>query len=110
MNHDEIQDKFLEEVLKRAETLTKPPFIDHSLPNQILPRSLRLALRSIYLPVLLLDLFMQKLAKKIIRPPFKTEGKCKKRGNCCYYILLPEAKGMISKIYFFGKRKLMVFL
>ena len=53
------------------------------------------------MPVLLLDLITQKIARMIIPPPFKQTGKCKRRGNCCYFILVPEANHLLGKLFMF---------
>jgi len=95
------QDEFLEEILLSAESLKAPPRLISPIPKQWLPAWLRWPLKLSYLPVLMLDLLMQKLAKLIIRPPFKQTGTCKRRGNCCYYILLPEAEGIFGKVFYF---------
>ena len=50
---------------------------------------------------ILFDLYLQKLATLIIRPPHRREGTCLKRGNCCHYILIPEPKGLLGRLNFF---------
>lgn len=93
------QDKFLDDILHEAEK-EGPHLFPPTLPKQRLPPYVRMILKLSYLPIMLLDLAMQSLAKKIIRPPFKKEGACKKRGNCCRFILLPAPTGFIGKLYF----------
>lgn len=94
------QENFLNDILIRAED--EGPYICFSpIPKQRLPHTIRMLLRLIYLPVLMLDLGMQSIARKIIRPPFKRMGACKRRGNCCRFILLPQAKNLLGKVYFF---------
>ena len=100
MSSQEIQDAFLANILHQAETLTAPPTPMNGIPRQWLPTWIRRLLQISYLPILILDLLMQKVARKIIKPPFKQTGSCKRRGNCCYFILLPECTGLASKIYF----------
>lgn len=94
------QEKFLEHILKEAEREGPHP-ISINIPKQRLPHCARMFLRIIYLPVMVLDLSMQSLARKIIRPPYQKKGSCKRRGNCCRFILLPEAKGFFGRIYYF---------
>lgn len=79
----------------------KPPLPAGGIPNQWFPSSIRALIRWIILPFMLLDLQMQKLAKKIVRPPFVQRGACKQRGNCCHYIMIEEGKGLFGKLYYF---------
>jgi Fe-S-cluster containining protein len=58
---------------------------------------------------MLIDLSAQRLARLIIRPPFKKGGKCLKRGNCCHYILVPEAKGFLGKLFYFWNTQILGF-
>lgn len=95
------QDEYFYEILRSAESLTSPPKLSKAIPKQWLPGWLRWPLKLSYLPILILDFFMQKIARLIIRPPFKQTGTCKRRGNCCYYILLPEPKGILGKVFYF---------
>ncbi len=68
------------------------------IPKQWFPGFIRWPLRALLLPFLYLDIFAQWLAKKIIRPPYKKVGACKKRGNCCHYILIKKSKGFSGKL------------
>ena len=43
---------------------------------------------------------MQKIAKKLIRPPFKQEGACLKRGNCCHYVLIQHSKTLMGRLFY----------
>ena len=87
----------LEERIATAGEASAPPISD--VPKQWLPTWLRLSLRVAVLPFVLIDYSMQRFAKKIIRPPFKQVGKCKRRGNCCYYILLRFGKGPLGRFF-----------
>ena len=71
------------------------------IPKQFVPGFIRWPLRACLLPFVLLDVFAQLVAKKIIRPPFKRVGHCKKRGNCCNYILIKKSRGFASKLDLF---------
>jgi Fe-S-cluster containining protein len=54
-----------------------------------------------FLPFILLDLLAQKIARLLIKPPFVKEGHCLKRGNCCHYILLPQFRGPLGRLFLF---------
>jgi len=83
----------IEELLQRAETATThPPLPPGGIPLQRVPAWIRWPLRLFILPFIHLELMAEKIAKWIIRPPFEQKGACKRRGNCCHYILLPEVK------------------
>lgn len=71
------------------------------IPKQWLPSWVRWPLRVFLLPFVWIDLFAQWVAKKIIRPPYKKVGNCKRRGNCCHYILIKKSKGFSSKLDLF---------
>lgn len=92
----------LDELTQSAEESTsapKPPL--GGIPKQKLSPWIRWPLRAIMLPFLYLELIAEKIAKWIIPPPFKQVGTCKRRGNCCHYILLPEVKGFFGKLITF---------
>lgn len=78
-----------------------PPVPKGGIPLQKVPGWIRWPLRALMLPWMLLEFYMYQLAGLIIRSPYKLEGNCRKRGNCCWYILLPEDKGLFGKIYYF---------
>jgi len=71
----------------------QPPLPKGGIPRQYLPFWIRWPIRALVLPFIWLDLFCQKIAKMIVPPPFVKAGKCKKRGNCCHYILIQKVKG-----------------
>lgn len=92
----------LAKLLQQAEEATSlPEDPAGGIPPQKLPNWLRKTLQSLLLPLLLLEIGMEKLAKKIIRPPFTKVGSCKRRGNCCHYILLPQVKGILGPLLLF---------
>lgn len=92
----------LEDLLRTAETATSPPkTAPEEIPRQKLASSIRLAICCLYLPFLYLEILMEKIAKFFIRPPFKQTGQCKRRGNCCHYILFPETTGIIKTLFLF---------
>lgn len=62
------------------------------IPKQWFPRSIRWIVRALVLPFVHLDLASQWVARQIVRPPFVKKGNCKKRGNCCHYILIAKSR------------------
>ncbi len=88
-------------VEEAGDATEQPPLPKGGIPKQWLPGFIRAPIRWIILPFVLLDLLMQKLARKIIRPPFVAKGGCKRRGNCCHYIMIQEGKGPLAAIYNF---------
>ena len=67
--------------------------------KQRIPAFVRWPIRLLMLPFVCLDLMMQRLARFIISPPYRKEGECLKRGNCCTYILMEDPKGILGKLY-----------
>lgn len=77
----------------------KPHEPENGIPKQWVPGWIRWPIRILIMPWILLDLWAQKIARMIIPPPNKKIGQCLKRGHCCQYILIPEAKGILGKLY-----------
>lgn len=73
--------------------------MDSSIPKQRVPGWIRWPIRVFFLPFVLLDLQMQKIARILIPPPYKQIGSCKKRGACCHYIMMREPKGFLGKLH-----------
>lgn len=63
-----------------------------TIPRRWLPGVIRWPIKLFVLPFVWLDFMGQFVAKQFIRPPFKRVGKCKKRGNCCHYILVRKIR------------------
>lgn len=83
-----------EKLMFQAGDATEHPALPpKGIPKQWVPAYIRWPVRIFFLPFVLLDVAMQKLAKALIRPPFKQIGTCKKRGNCCHYIMIRKPKG-----------------
>ena len=89
-------------MLDHAEEATQaPPLPVKGIPKQKTSRLLRRIIKEIVLPFVILDVAMQRLAKHLVRPPFKRKGKCKKRGNCCYYVLVRASSTWYGKLFYF---------
>lgn len=100
----------LDEILILAEEAQEiPPEPTGGIPRQWIPNFIRWPIRFFLLPFVLLDLIAQKIARFLIRPPFKKTGKCLKRGNCCHYILIPEAKGLLGKLFYLWNTQMLGF-
>lgn len=84
----------IDELIQEAGELTEPP--EQRIPRKWFPEALSIVIKSVILPFVLLDLAAQKIARMIIKPPHKKVGACKKRGNCCYYVLIRKSNGLIG--------------
>jgi len=78
-----------------------PPLPDKGIPKQWVPGWLRWPVRVFFLPFVLIDVAMQKLARFLMRPPYKQVGKCKRRGNCCHYIMIRKPRGLLGWLFKF---------
>lgn len=85
-------------ILGAGEQESPPPPPAGGIPRQYLPGWLRWPLRCAMLPFIWLDRGAHWVARKILRPPYITEGTCKRRGNCCYYILLAKPRGFLGTL------------
>lgn len=88
-------------IFKAGTATSEPPPPEGGIPRQWLPFWIRQSLRIFFLPFVLFDLAMQKVAKLLIPPPYKQAGKCKRRGNCCHYILIRKPKGILGGLFTF---------
>lgn len=88
-------------IFKAGEATEQPPLPKLGIPRQWIPGWIRWPVRLFFLPFVLLDVSMQKLARWLIPPPYKQIGKCKKRGNCCHYIMIRKPKGPLGWIFHF---------
>lgn len=94
----EAKSKLLEDLLEIAgEEKHTPPIV--KIPKRWLPGCVRLFLKCLLLPYVLIDQSMQKLARKVVKPPFQQIGHCKRRGNCCYYILIRHSKTLWGRLF-----------
>jgi len=67
--------------------------------KQRLPQYIRRPLQISLWPFIHLDLFMQRLARLGIRPPYKRVGVCKGRGTCCHTVLIKKEKGLLGTLF-----------
>ena len=95
-------------LLETAGEATSPPR-SNPIPVQWVPSWIRWPIRCLALPFIFLDLCAQKLAKWLIPPPFKKEGHCLRRGNCCHYILIPPKKGLFGSLYYLWNTQILGF-
>lgn len=92
----------LDEMLYQASIATKnPKDPEGGIPKQWLPGFIRWPLRVLFYPFVVLDEWAQKVAKKLVKPPFERAGACKKRGNCCHYILIKQSWGFLGYLDLF---------
>ena len=83
----------LEELLESSGSLKSPPLPPGGkVPRRFTPFFIRWPVKPAILPFIWLDSLAQKIAKLFIPPPFVKAGRCKKRGNCCYYILVRKTR------------------
>lgn len=97
----ETRSKVLEDLLEQAGDLSHSPSPIEGIPRRWLPSWIGRLFKWIVLPFVLIDQLMQRFARLIIRPPFKRLGSCKKRGNCCYYILIQYSTNLIGRFFYF---------
>lgn len=91
-----------EELIKDAEERTsRPPLPKEGVPKQKVPGWIRWPIRVSFLPFVLLDLAAQRLVRFFFKTPYKKVGACQKRGNCCYYIIIPEPESWMTKLNYF---------
>lgn len=98
----EPRSELLEDLLAEAgEATHAPPPPIGGIPRRWFPVPIGTLLKCICLPFVLIDHAMQKVARWFIRPPFKREGACKRRGNCCHYVLVRYSKNIIGRAFYF---------
>jgi len=92
----------LEDLLEKAgHAFHAPPPPIGGIPKPWVPSWIATFIKWIVFPFMFMDIAMQKVARFIIRPPFKREGRCKKRGNCCHYILIQCSPNLIGCFFYF---------
>ncbi len=89
----------IDEIIEGAGDMTKPP--SAVIPKKWFPELFSIFIKVLFLPFILFDLFCQRIAKLFVPPPFIKAGECKKRGNCCYYILIKKSWGVFSYLDLF---------
>ncbi|MCB1149124.1 MAG: hypothetical protein KDK48_03080 [Chlamydiia bacterium] len=83
------------------QTESQPPEPLGGIPKQKIPGIVRWPIRALVLPFVLLDQFAQKLVRKFFKTPYKEVGGCNRRGNCCYFILIPKPNGLITSLFYY---------
>lgn len=84
---------YIDELLEGVGKEDAPPLPpEGGIPRQWVVAPIRNFFRILLFPFVWLDLGAQSVARLMIRPPYKQVGKCKKRGNCCHYILIRGSK------------------
>jgi len=83
-----------------GEAKEMPPLPEGGIPKQWLPSFIRWPIKVFFFPFIMLDLGAQKVARFFIRTPYKKEGHCLRRGNCCHYILVERPKGPFGWLYY----------
>ena len=94
----ESVDSLVEEAEKGG---SGPNLPEGGIPRQWVPAWIRQPIKWLFLPFILIDFYMMRLATKIMRPPFKRVGACKKRGSCCHVVLLRASNSIWGKLFFF---------
>ncbi len=79
----------------------QPPPPPGGIPKQWVPGFIRWPIRVFLTPFVWMDLAAQWYARKLIKTPFKQVGGCQQRGNCCFYVLVPEPKGLLGRLFYF---------
>jgi hypothetical protein len=87
----------LENLIFKAGEAQEPP--PASPPPQKVPGWMRWPIRALLLPFVLLDVLAQRIARLLVPPPYKTAGRCLKRGNCCHYIMVRKLKGPLGYLF-----------
>lgn len=88
-------------LLEAGEATQPPPDPPFGIRRRWVPFWIRLPTKLVVLPFVWIDFLMQKLARKFVRPPFKREGACKRRGNCCHYVLIRYSTSLIGRLFYF---------
>ena len=87
------QNSFRRASAQRGRRGSSPPEPPGGIPKQFVPSWIRWPIRVLFLPLVVLDLFAQRIARFLIRPPFKQAGTCKKRGPAAITSSSPLLKG-----------------
>ena len=71
-------------------------------PKQWFPQVIRWPIRVLLWPFVVLDVAIQGLFRPAL--PYRIDGKCKERGDCCRYVVVPVPKrsrllGAVSRFY-----------
>lgn len=90
-----------EDLGRLAEEATElPPDPEGGIPRQWVPGWIRWPIRALVLPFVWLDLAAQRLVRFFFKTPYKQEGACHRRGNCCHYIVIFAPLNILTKLYY----------
>ena len=104
IQEEEVVDHFVERVMESVGK--EDPVQEIPVYKQKLPDFLRIFVRLLVTPWNILDIWMQKMARKIVRPPHQWVGGCKKRGACCHYILIEKKNSFYGRLYLFWHKEI----
>lgn len=83
------------------------------IPRQKLPGFIRWPIRVLAYPFMIIDLYSARFVQLFMKPKYKLEGACKKRGACCRFIHLGWPKkgklSFFSKVYIFWQIEILGF-
>ena len=83
------------------ESTSPPPLPPGGIPRQRIPGWIRWPIRAVIMPFVTLDIWAQRIARLFFKTPYKQEGGCLQRGNCCYFIFFPEPSDWLSKLFYY---------
>jgi hypothetical protein len=101
---EEELDQFVERVME--DIGEQEPAQEIPVYQQKVPDVLRIFIRFLVTPWNVLDVWMQKLARRLIPPPHKWVGGCKKRGACCHYILIEKKETFYGRFYLWWHKEM----
>lgn len=90
---------FIVDEVGNAKNIPPPP--EGGIPPQTLPGIIRWPIRAFLLPFILLDILAVKMAKLVVPPPYRQEGGCMQRGNCCHYIIMEKPEGLFGWLFYY---------
>lgn len=96
-----MSDLLDELLIQASDAIQQPPTPEGGIPRQWVPGWIRHSVKCFLAPFVAMDYHMQRFARKLVRPPFKQEGGCKKRGNCCHYVLIRYSPSLIGRFFYF---------
>lgn len=94
--------EILSDLLEQAEDrLHPPPDPEFGIKKPWVPKWISTPVKCLMAPFVAIDYTMHRLARKIIKPPFRQEGACKQRGKCCHYVLIQYSRSPLGRLFYF---------